>query len=405
MENFILSYWVFERDGRMFGRVKNNYRKTILPLSILSLLLCVLMLALSGFRFVDIFRNPAHLNDIAVEDLNGSYAFINVSDIEGTFARYGAVTAEGGTDVDIVKRYCIFKLDEDKYMGIAIKGKRLADVDKLGNAIETFGETQARTMDFGTMTGTVRPMNDELYDLFCGWAKEIILTEPSVIQSPFTTGSEEDTPEQEQYYQEHILPLILQVDYMGAYSNTMVYVLFILGVLFLLAAVVLILTMVFGVWDKPVRKLAFDVDAKVLEKDFSEGKSVGNAIHIGHEYIWWFKRVKTDVIKTPNVIWAYPRSKRLEGGKFRWSIVLKTEDKREYSIVLGESEKVQEALEAIEAEGYLVGIGFDKQKQQLYDKDISTFKGRIKKERKDKEAAKQKAQEEKEQDPDTSEET
>ena len=388
----------------MFRRVRNNYRKTILPLSILSLLLCVLMLALSGFRFVDIFRSPAHLRDIAVEDLNGSYAFINVSDIEGTFARYGAVAAEGETDVDIVRRYCIYKLDEDKYMGIAIKGKQLADINKLGNAIETFGETQARTMDFGTMTGTVRPMKDELYDLLCGWAKETILTEPSVIQNPYMTESEEDTPEQEQYYQEHVLPLILEVGYMGACPAAVVYILFILAVLFLLAAVVLILTMVFGVWDNPVRKLASVVDAKALERDFSEGKSVGNAIHIGHEYIWWFKRAKTDVIKTPDVIWAYPRSKRLEGGKLRWTIVLKTEDRREYGIVLGESEKVQEALEAIEAEGYLVGIGFDKQKQQLFDKDISAFKARIKRERKEKDNAKQKAQEEKEQDPDISEE-
>jgi hypothetical protein len=351
------------------------------------------MLALTGFRFVDIFRNPGHLDDIAVEELKGSYAFINVNDIQGTFARYGAEAAEGETDVDIVERYCVYKLDGDLYLGIAIRGKHLLDVERMGSAIETFGEEQARTMDLGTMTGTVLTMNDELYDLLCGWVKETVLTESSIIQNPYTTGDEEDTPEQKQYYQEHILPLILKVDYIGASSKTVVYFLFILAVLFLLAAIGLVLTMFIGIWDKPVRKLASIVDAKVLEKDFSEGKSVGKAIHIGHEYIWWFKRAKTDVIKTSDVIWAYPRSKRLEGGKLRWSVVLKTEDRREYGIVLGESEKVREAIEAIEAEGYLVGTGYDKQKLQLYNKDISAFKALIKKERKEKENAKKAAEE------------
>ena len=42
--------------------------------------------------------------------------------------------------------------------------------------------------------------------------------------------------------------------------------------------------------------------------------------------------------------------------------------------------KVQAAMEAIEAEGHLVTTGFDKTKQELYNKSISAFKSYIKKE-------------------------
>jgi hypothetical protein len=343
------------------------------------------MLALTGFRFIDIFKSPVHLDLVAAGELEGAYAYIRVSDIEGTFARYGAEAAEGETEVDIVERYCVYVVDNDKYLGIAIKGSHLADIEQFSAAMESFGEEKARSMDFGTLTGTVQPMDEELQVLLREWVKQTVLTEPSVVQGPYTTEEQEETPEQLEYYEEHVLPLILKVDTMGASSKTVVYIFFILAMLFLVIAVLLILSMFLGIWDKPVRQLAAGSDSAALEKDFSEGKSVGSALHIGHTYIWWFKKAKTDVLKTAEIVWVYPRSKRLEGGRLRWSLILKTEDRREYAIVLGEIEKVQEAMDAIVAEGYLVSTGFDKQKQKLYDKDISAFKARIKKEYKEKE--------------------
>ena len=295
-----------------------------------------------------------------------------------------------GLEAEIYDRYCVYVIDEDKYLGVRVNGKHLNGVQAMYDAFEEIGEDKARELDFGTLSGTVhkyQQVDESLYTFLCEWVNDRELTKPSPFTDPYTTGGIEFTPEQIAYFEEHVLPYILEVDYMGSYSRTVVCLMTAAALIFLLVALALALTMALGVWSRSVRKLVAAEGLDTVEKDYAAGTSICAALHVGHRYTWWFKKVKTEVIKTADIIWAYPRSRRLEGGKIRWLIVLKTEDKREYGIVLNEKEKVLAAMKAIEAEGYLVTTGFDKKKQQLYDKNMSAFKSYIKKEMNEKEQA------------------
>lgn len=366
----------------MYKRVRRNYLKTILPLIIGFILLCGLMLCFSGFGFVFLFKNPVNIDEIPYRELDDSYVKIDINKIEGTYAWYGAEGGEG-QEAEMYERYCVYVVDEDKYLGVRITGKYLDKVQSMYDAFEELGEDKAGEMNFGTLSGTVhkyQKVDESLYKFLCEWVKERVLEKPSPIADPYSVKEEEFTPDQLAYFAEHVLPYIMEVDYLGAHSRTVVCLASAAAAIFLLTALALALTMAFGVWSKPVRKLVAEQGLDAVEKDYAEGTNICAALHVGHNYTWWFKKAKTEVIKTSDIIWAYPRSRRLEGGRLRWLIVLKTEDKREYGIVLNDKEKVQAAMEAIEAEGHLVTTGFDKTKQELYNKSISAFKSYIKKE-------------------------
>ena len=378
----------------MLKRVKSNYMKVIVPLGILSLLLCVVMLAVSGFGVAYMFQKPVYMNDIPLQELDGSYAYIEVNDLQGTYARFGLEAADDEANPDIVERYCVYNYDDDTYMGVRISGEHLADAANFFRALESMDEERVRGMDFGVLSGTVRLINDGSSEFLRQWVQNAELTDHSVVSSPYSATSEEDqkNAEDEKFLDEHVLFQVLEVDYYGAHTQAEVYILTAMAVVFLLVALALLLSMVLGVWDKPVRRLVADSELDAIEWDCQGGTSIekaklfGEAMHVGHENIWWLKRVKTDVLKTADVVWAYPRSKRLEGGRLKWSLVLKTEDKREYSICLVEGEKVQAAIDAIEAQGYILSTGYDKLKQKIYDKDIAAFKALAKKEKKEKES-------------------
>lgn len=364
----------------MLKRVRHNYMKVLLPLIAVCLLLGALLLIISNFGFVYIFSEPKNIDEMAIEEFDGSYAKIEINRIEGTYARYGSEAVEG-QEVDIVERYCAYVVDGDKYIGIRIMGGHLDDVQAMYDAFEAFGVNKAREMDFGYLSGTLNhyeKVDENLYAYLSAWVKDEVFPEISPIANPFKTEEDNATPEEVAYLSEHVLPYILEVDYMGEYTNNAIYIMTIIAALFFLAAVILVLSIVFGLWDRPAREFIASVGREAAEEHFAAGKSFGPSMHMGQEYIWWFKKVKTEILKICDVIWAYPRSKRLEGGKLRWSIILKTEDKREYNIVLKDKDFVQAALETIEAEGHFVATGFDRQKQQLYEKDVNEFKTFIK---------------------------
>ena len=79
------------------------------------------------------------------------------------------------------------------------------------------------------------------------------------------------------------------------------------------------------------------------------------------------------------MIWAYARSRRLEGGALTWYFVMKTTDGREYTAHLGQAANVQAAEEELKRLVSPLCTGYDKEKQQLYEKHIKTFCARVRK--------------------------
>ena len=92
--------------------------------------------------------------------------------------------------------------------------------------------------------------------------------------------------------------------------------------------------------------------------------------------MWWLRTFSSKVMPVEEVLWVYPRSRRLEGGKKDWSMGLRSETEN-WSVRMGELSEVHQAMEAIREKGHPLAVGFDKDKQKLFEKDLVQFKAKI----------------------------
>ncbi len=342
----------------MYKKVKMNYMKLVLPVSAALVVLALLIMLLTGFGIRYGLMTSVPVENIPVAELEGSCAQMRIAQLEGTFARKGHVTQEEanqtGTAIDIVERYCMAKLPDGSYIGVHISNEDdLYQVEKLAAAITEFGVEEAEKMDFGVVRGTVNEMPQELYDIFLAWGAE------------YGEGAE-------------LRQLILDVDYYGPFRQTVTIILTVLAGILVVLGIALFITSFTGLWDKSIRAEMKKVGKDKLEAEFAAADEFGGRLWMGKEHVWCFQRIFTDIFKTSDIIWAYARSRRLEGGKLTWYFVMKTADKREYSVHLGEAANVQAAEEKLKTLVKPLCVGFDKEKQKLYDRDVNTFRARVK---------------------------
>ncbi len=345
----------------MYSKVKMNYMKLVLPLTAVLLILALAVMFITGFGIRYGLTTSVPVNNIPESELQGACAQIRVNEIEGTFARKGHEVEEG-EPVDINERFCVILLESGKYMGVHIADDDdLYAVEKMAAAIEQFGLDEAKAMDFGVLRGSVNPMSEELYEIFCSWGDEYVQSELAANE-----------------YEDVLLPLMLDVNYYGRFHQSICIILTVIAAVLAVVAIVLFVSSFTGIWDKPVRTEMKKVGKAELEEEFKAAEAFAGKLYIGKKHTWCFQKLATDIFNTADIIWAYARSRRLEGGKLTWYLVMKTGDKREYSVHLGEASKVQEAENMLKTMVKPLCTGFDKEKQKLYDKDIATFRAKTK---------------------------
>lgn len=345
----------------MYRKVKMNYMKLVLPVMAALLALALVIMLITGFGIRYGLMTSVPVESIPAESLEGSCAQIRTNQIEGTFARKGHAVEEG-QPVDVIERFCMVQLENGSYLGVHIvDDDDLYAVEKLAAAATEFGAEEAKTMDFGVMRGTINEMPEELYSIFCTWADEYAANE-------LTLNSYEDV----------VLPLMLEVNYYGAFHQSICIVLTVIAAVLAVLAIALLISSFTGVWDKPVRSEMKKEGKAALEEEFKNAEEFAGRLYLGKKHIWCFQKLATDIFCTADVIWAYARSRRLEGGKLTWYLVMKTVDKREFSVHLGDTATVQAAEEKLKTLVKPLCTGFDKEKQKLYDKDISTFRAKTK---------------------------
>lgn len=345
----------------MYKKVKMNYMKLVLPVTAALLALAVVIMLITGFGIRYGLMTSVPVENIPVEELEGACAQIRVNQIEGTFARKGHAVEEG-QEVDIIERFCMVQLEDGSYLGVHIvDDEDLYAVEKLAAAATEFGAEEAKSMDFGVVRGTINEMSEELYTIFCTWADEYAANELTLNE-----------------YEDVVRPLMLEVNYYGRFHQSICITLTAIAAVLVVLALALIISSFTSLWDKPVRDEMKKVGKAELEEEFKNAEEFAGRLYLGKKHIWCFQNLATDIFNTSDVIWAYARSRRLEGGKLTWYLVMKTVDKREFSVHLGESVNVQAAEEKLKTLVKPLCTGFDKEKQKLYDKDISTFRAKTK---------------------------
>jgi hypothetical protein len=349
----------------MKKRIRGVYLKKILPLAIALLVAAAALFAATGFGAFKSFGEAPQLNKLASEELKGARAYARIADIIGEFAVKPKSVDSEGNIVEYKARYCVYKTDAGDYLGICIRGKtELINAAQYVSALEAYSTEELAQFNMGTVEGTVGRIEDYLYDML-----------RSAVQKSAGEGEEFD----EAYLDAHVLPLVLENGYLGTMPRPWSWALTIIGLLLAASAVVYLCACLTGYWEKPRKALVSELGREAAEKTFDEGEDFGRKLRIGPERIFVAGKLVTDVVKTDEVIWTYGRSRRLEGGGNFWSLVIKTTEGGEFVAPVGDAGTAQAALEKIVSFGGPVVTGFDKDKQRLYERDLTGFIGRARK--------------------------
>lgn len=371
----------------MLKRIRSKYLKVILPTAIVFLLMAALLLIITQFGIVYAFKKPVSLSSLDENELKGSYASVKVDELGDTFSYYGYT--DKNEERVVLERYNVY-LVGNKFLTVRTTGKAvkvLEDYDNIASLIESGQIGSILEANIGTLTGTINDsLDSDVYNLLGKYIEDYYLKDPSsdnpvssaiISALNIPTDTDEDI-DYSVYYKDLIIPLQLEAGYYGVLPSGEVILLSVIALICFLVFLGLIITVLTGLWEKPTRAFIKIYGKAELEEDYKTAASFNNILSIGKRFIWHFKFPKSELINMQNVIWIYPRSRRLEGGKHTWYLIIKTDDNREYSIHLDEASTVQAAVDSIKASSQPMTVGYDKEKQKLYERDIATFKARVK---------------------------
>lgn len=368
----------------MFRSIRKRYLRFLLPAVLLLLLLAFLLFWISGFGILTLRQEPVELSQLSPERVEGSYATVEVEELDVTFGFFGYEDPATG-EVTVEERYCVYPM-EGKYLIILAPGEYVSQLEMKDDAAELIASGEVGSvmeLDYGSFTGTVDTKPEKkVVEILKNWIVEHHISESKLTDrfteadlSGYEGAAEGDYSA---YLEDVILPVQLKVGHVGRMSFSTVRQLTAAAALLALLALLLLASIFAGLWERPLRSALRLHGKENLSGDFVKTDPFGRKLRVGNAYLWLFGPLFTRIVPTADVIWAYARSKRLEGGKLSWSLVLKTVDDREYAVRLGDSALVQSAITAIQAKGHPLVLGFDKEKQKLYQKDLNAFRARAK---------------------------
>ena len=364
--------------------VRKRYLRILVPVILALVLLGVLLLLLGGRGAVYRFRSPVSWETLRLNGLEGSYVSVPADKLASqTYAFYGYQDENEETIIE--ERFC-YLVVEGKYLSVHVTE---ADVEELGKYEK--GEEMVANGSIGSMlelkfadlAGTVVPGGEKdtraLMERWIGGQNidgQTLKDKVTGADLSGYAGAEEG--DYTAYFRDSILPYRMTIGYWGSRSQAAATFLAVLACVCFLLALLLLASIFLGVWERPYRQALCRWGKKPLRQDFAKARRFGRNKNfvLGENYLWWLRSFGSRVMPLEELLWAYPRSRRLEGGKKSWSLGLRSED-QEWSVRLGMLSTVQQAIEALEATGHPLALGFDKEKQKLFEKDLTAFKAKV----------------------------
>lgn len=365
---------------KMKSSIRKRYLRFLLPGIGLLLALAFLLLLFSGFGFRYWFRKPEALGELRADELRGKYVTVPVSELGDSFLVFGYQDDSGSTVVR--EQYCLYLVD-GQYLIVRVTEKDIPKLTRWENAedLVTSGKVGSLLeVNFGSFTGTVNRMKDaEVLGRLRSWLTAHQLSGGTDNYSGADISGYEGAAggDYTAYLDAAILPLVLEIGYLGTRSAGTVILLTILALVLVLLAILLGVSILLGLWEKPAKAAVREYGLKRLAGDYDLAGIAGDSLRIGNDFLWVFGTLTTHIYEIRELVWLYPRSRRLEGGKKRWSLVLKTEHGEEDAAPLDSEWAVEQAIQTVIARGWPITVGFDKEKQRLYKKDLAAFRGRV----------------------------
>ena len=361
--------------------VRKRYLRFLLPAVAALLVIAFVLLLVSGFGFRYLFGKPTPMKELTPDSaVEGTYVEVPVSELDDTFAYYGYEDEYG--EAVVSERYALRMMD-GKYLIVRVTHEYVPLLEKLDSADELVTSGQIGSileLKIGNFNGTLNEANDEALKTLRNWITTHQIDAANLKDrytgadlSGYAGAADGDYSA---YLNDVILPVQLESGYMGSHTAGAVKGLTVVAAIFLLLAILLIVSIFIGVWEKPFRAALRQYGKKHLTADFDRSVIFGSGLRIGEHFIWVSGAMFTRILAVKDVIWAYPRHRRLEGGKLRWSLVLKTTTGDEASVKLDSEASVNQAISYIVGMGWPLAIGYDKEKEKLYKKDLAAFQGR-----------------------------
>ena len=372
--------------------VRSRYLRLLIPILLVFLLLSGLFWFLGGSGSLYRFRQPQPADTLHLENLVGSYVTVPADTLAlQTFAYMGYATTDeyGEEDTVIEERYC-FLIVDGKYLRIRVTKADVAELAKYEDGEEMVANGVIGSLlelRFADLTGTVEAGETmeirESRSMLEQWVTEQnIQTDADGVTRDSATGADlsryAETGDYSAYFDEVILPMHMTIGYWGDHSHGAAQFMAILAIVFLLLAILTLVSLLLGFWERPYREALRKWGAKSLRQDFHKGERFGKRknLILGDTYVWWLRTFNTRIMPLEEVLWIYPRSRRLEGGRKDWSLGLRSESEQ-WGVRLGELSTVQKAIETIRDKGRPVAMGYDKEKQKLFEKDLPQFKAKV----------------------------
>ncbi len=365
--------------------VRSRYLRLLIPAMLILLALAALLWAAGGSGCVYRFRQPQEADTLHLADLEGSYVTVPADTLAAqTFAFMGYTDEYEETIIE--ERFC-YLIVEGKYLPVRVTKENVAELNKYEDGEKMVADGAIGSMmelKFAKLEGTVvSGTNSETRDMLTQWiANQNIKTGRDGVTTDKATGADlsqyAETGDYSAYLNEVILPYRMTMGYWGSRTRAGAETLAVLSALCVILALLLLVSVFLGIWEKPYRQALRKWGRKELGADFAKGVRFGKRknLLLGDRYIWWLRTFSSRVMPVEDVLWIYPRSRRLEGGKKDWSLGLRSEYEQ-WGVRLGELSTVHRAMEALQAKGHPLAIGFDKDKQKLFEKDLTQFKAKV----------------------------
>ena len=369
----------------MSAAVRSRYLRLFIPVLLVLLALSALCWLLGGSGAVYRFRKPVGAEELRLNTLEGSYFTAPADTLAAqTFAVLGYTDQNDETVIE--ERFC-YLIVEGKYLRVKVGKQDVAELEKYEDGQEMVSNGVIGSLlelQFADLSGTVvRGEDKNTRDILIQWiTTKNISTDRQGATKDTATGADlsryAETGDYTEYLNEVILPYHATIGYWGNHTKGAAETLALLALLFLLLAVLLLVSLFLGLWEKPYRAALRRWGKQELRQDFAAGRRFGRHrnLVLGDKYVWWLRTFSSKVMPVEEVLWVYPRSRRLEGGKKDWSMGLRSETEN-WSVRMGELSEVHQAMEAIREKGHPLAVGFDKDKQKLFEKDLVQFKAKI----------------------------
>lgn len=342
----------------MVEALRKKSIKKILPWVIILWVLGLLCSGLEISNLLAVTKAPVRFESLEVEEIQENVVVDATIDVNfGAFLEEYEENTKTHTTRTTDMYYVIWTGDDDavdyRYMGIKVPEYYIYRMDQMTEA--TYNGELVEAIEF---SGAIKKMDTEEFD----YLKEYFL------MMDFT---EEELPE-------YIIPYYIDCGALVGGAATTVYVIFGLGLVFIVLGIIILINAIRGGSLKKFKKEleALGISEDSADVEYENARIIGD-IRIGSRLTFYMLGSTPHVVLNDKLVWAYQHTTthRTNGIKTgtTYAVVLGTSEKKLTNVTVKNESAAISVLENIQQCMPWVVLGYSDDLRNLYNKDMANF--------------------------------